>query len=63
MKIKKLKEQLEKDNNSDLRQLKVTKEEYKKLKEGWLNKETTEFELVCQIELRNQIIKKLINNL
>ncbi len=54
--------QLEENNKSDLEQLNLTEEEYKKLKQNWLNKETEDFELICQIELRKQIINELSNN-
>jgi len=52
---------LERDNKSDFEQLKLTKEGYGKLRDNWLNKDTEDFELVCQIELRKQIIEKLNN--
>ncbi|MEK6823740.1 MAG: hypothetical protein AABY06_01780 [Nanoarchaeota archaeon] len=54
--------QLEEDSQEDLEQLNLTREEYEKLKQDWLNKETENFELVCQIELRKQIMQDLINN-
>lgn len=61
MGLKQLKKELEEDNKSDLKQLRITKEDYQKLKGDWFHKETEDFELVCQIELRNQILKKLNN--
>ena len=53
--------QLERDNKSDFEQLNLTNREYKKLKDNWLNKDTEDFEIVCQIELRKQVIEKLNN--
>lgn len=61
MKIKQLMKQLEKDNKEDLTQLNLTKKEYEKLKKSWLNKETVDFELIGQIELRKHIMRKLNN--
>jgi len=53
--------QLVEDNKSDLGGLDLSNEEYEKLKQNWLNKETDEFEIIGKIELRKQIIKKLNN--
>lgn len=61
METKQLVGQLEKDNKEDLAQLNLTKKEYEKFKKYWLNKETEDFELIGQIELRKEIIGKLNN--
>ena len=61
MEIKNIIKELREDNKSDLKQLNLSKKEYQKLYENWLNKETEEFELISTIELRKQIIKKLNN--
>lgn len=52
---------LEEDNKSDLRELSITTKGYEEFKKIWLKKDTDEIELVCQIELRKQIIEKLNN--
>lgn len=62
MKKEQLISRLEKDNNSDLKQLNLSEKKYEKLKKDWFNKEIDEFDLVRNIEIKKQIIQDLINN-
>ncbi len=61
MEKEKLIKKLELENQTDLKFLDLNNSEYIKLKKDWLNKETENFEIVCQIELRKQILEELNN--
>ena len=59
MKKEEIIKELEEDNRSDLEYFKSTGAEYEKLKKDWMKKDTEDFEIVGQVELRKQIIEKL----